>query len=185
MVLMGLTAVWAEDNPARPKGGAGNSIYGIDQDLEMSQAMYLSSTMLFPSETMCFAGLGYHYSIVNYMRTGASLGFAMCGVGDYSPEYGMNVTVNFGAQLPLILGPVELIPYVTPDIGFTFLPKNRTTRMNYGMIAGMELMIPFTDNALIFGVDYNLQGLSNIGRGARSLNEGAVHGVGVHLGMAF
>ena len=169
----------------KKKKHAARAMYGIDRDLEQAQSMYLSSTMLFPSKTMCLAGLGYHYSVANYMRTGAFLGFAMRGVGSDSPEYGMNVTINIGAQLPLMLGRVELIPYLTPDFGISIVPKDRNALMNYGMIAGLEVMVPFTDNALVFGLDYNLQGLGNLRREAPSLNEGAVHGVGVHLGIAF
>lgn len=162
--------------------------YGLDRNWENSSGFYVQGMMLFGKQKMLIAGPAFHYTIANYMRTGGNIGFAMQGVGETSPEYGMNISLNLGVQLPLALGPVEIIPYVTPDIGITMLKSPTTSLsvlMNYGFYAGLELEIPLADNAFLIGFDYNLQGLAPIKRWRTQTGEVPIHGVGVHIGMGF
>lgn len=187
-----IEAAKTNTSSSKTKQNTGRSdYYGIDRDGD-KQAIYFAGNFFFPSAGLLAnmklgnVGLGYHYTAGTFFRTGGLLQLAMKDMGGTSQKYGVNVTYTLGVQLPLALGKVKLIPYVTPDIGITYyFNDNMWSMLNYGMFAGLEFGVPVGNSTFILGVDYDLQGLVNLGRNARKLEAGAVHGVGAHLGIAF
>lgn len=172
----------ADNNPAAEKG--------ISRDKDDQQAMYLSSQVLFTNKLgkLGLFGIGYYHAIARFVRTGGKLHLAVKDMGDASSQkLGLNVTYDLGVQLPLAIGKARLTPYVTPDLGITyFFNDDRWTMLNYGMFAGIELSIPAGESSFIIGADYNLQGISKLGRrNSASVSEGPIHGVGAHIGLAF
>lgn len=187
IVLLSGVSMTASAQEAQPE--TNGSYCGIARDGDDQQAMYLSSQIFFTDKVgrVGLFGLGYHYVIARFVRTGGLLQLAIKDMGSTSQKFGLNVTYTLGVQLPIALGKARLTPYITPDVGITyFFNDDRWTMLNYGMFAGLEFGLPLGEASLIIGADYDLQGLTKIGRtNSPSFSEGMIHGVGAHLGIAF
>ena len=160
---------------------------GIDTDFPYRNAIYLGVCSWSPFRAFYQVGLGYERYFITYLRTGMDIAyFAMPDgyVGETTPK-GMHLGVHVGGQLPIMVGRFDLIPYITPDVGFNFNFKGEDGHsiIHYGGGVGMEFAYPMKRSMVMIGVEYNLQWFHPFNTQSSATKAG--HGFGVHLGIAF
>lgn len=156
---------------------------GIDKDLEHKVGLYLNSNYHFTTPGTAFVGLGGHGSIANYMRIAGFMQGVVWGTQS-THRYGVNITLGIGAQLPIAIGEIDLIPYIQPNAGIGMAAKtsDMTIIGNYGGKVGLELCIPTLRRTLLVGADYDLEWFKPIL--ANPYTSGPSHAIGVHIGIA-
>lgn len=164
-----------------------NKEFGINDDLDFVRFMQANGVLFAPFPTSFQAGIGYRNAFANYLRLGADFSYSslpMEWTGASKNTGAFDVAIVFGAQVPVNLGPVVLIPYLTPDVGPSFQFNNGFgVGMTFGGHVGTDIGFPLNSAMFYLGVDYTLLGYYRFMNSSNGVNLG--HGVGFHIGFAF
>lgn len=77
---------------------------------------------------------------------------------------GFGLDVNYGAQVPIRVGLLYLIPYAKPFFGLNINVGSEQFILNYGLRTGLETGIRFQDRKyLLLGLGYKLTGFKSFG----------------------
>ena len=158
--------------------------YGINEDLDFIRFIQANAVLFAPFPTSFQAGLGFRNAFLNYGRVGLDISYGSLPkewLETTQNVHALDFVIVFGVQVPVNLGPVVLIPYLTPDVGVS-MQFDKGVGAAFGGHVGTDIGYPFSDVMLYLGVDYTLLGNYNF-IAKKGLKVG--HGIGLHLGIAF
>ena len=191
--------------------GRNRDYIGLDRDLDFTHGPVIDASVWDFQDGGSFEiGLGYEFGILNYMTTGFTLsvvsfrkpveedsgssewpwgGQVEIDDGYREPKFhvGPQFQVFFGGQVPIALRRVELIPYLTPDVGFGAAGESVENFMFYGVKTGVKLCFPADRKAMfMFGLGYSFQHYKVFGYGdINGKQKFNANGLSLRVGVVF
>lgn len=178
-----------------------NAERGILEDFEYRCQIGIKASLWGPMPDVWSAELFYHHYLGSYVRMGGSFGVTQLAPQWYYSDWdrqfnnirpiGPTFRYFVGGQLPISLGKVVVIPYLTPDVGLMLNMGGGDPApvLVFGGAAGAELGIHAGSSLFLIGVDYDLQGANVFTHMSYAKSDieklRLMHGLGFHIGFAF
>ncbi|MBR1480413.1 MAG: trypsin-like peptidase domain-containing protein [Paludibacteraceae bacterium] len=169
--------------------------YGIDYDMGSMMKFSGEATLWGPMPELWQAGFEYGVMFATFVRMSVHadvVGLSKSWIYSDDTEgksYGPCIRYSVGGQVPVKLGPVTLIPYLTPVVGLSLSFSGVSPAVAFGGRVGTDLGIPTGDHMFLLGLDYDLMGyhvFNFFGGGSSSPSPLPIgHGLGFHIGYAF